>query len=123
MADSDKETPDAILIASGSEVEFCMAAKEALKAEGVDVRVVSMPSMELFDKQSADYKESVLPNAVRKRVGVEAASSFGWHKYVGLDGALVCMESFGISGPQDKVFAKFGITTENIIAKTLELVK
>ena len=123
MADSDKETPDAILIASGSEVEFCMAAKEELKAKGVDARVVSMPSMELFDKQSAQYKESVLPNAVRKRVGVEAASSFGWHKYVGLDGALVCMESFGTSGPQDKVFAKFGITTENVVAKTLELVK
>ncbi len=123
MADSDKETPDAILIASGSEVEFCMAAKEELKAKGVDVRVVSMPSMELFDKQSAEYKESVLPNAVRARVGVEAASSFGWHKYVGLDGALICMESFGASGPFAKVYEKFGITTQNVVAKTLEVVK
>ncbi len=123
MADSDKETPDAILIASGSEVEFCMAAKEELKAKGVDARVVSMPSMEIFDKQSDEYKESVLPNAVRTRVGVEAASSFGWHKYVGLDGALVCMESFGASGPFAKVYEKFGITTENVVAKTLELVK
>ena len=123
LADSDKETPDAILIGTGSEVEFCMAAKEELKAKGVDVRVVSMPSMELFDKQSADYRESVLPNAVRTRVGVEAASPFGWYKYVGLDGALICMESFGASGPFKKVYEKFGITTENIVEKTLELVK
>ena len=64
-----------------------------------------------------------MPNAVRKRVGVEAASSFGWHKYVGLDGALVCMESFGASGPFAKVYEKFGITTENVVKKTLELVK
>ncbi len=123
MADSKKETPDAILIASGSEVEFCMAAKEELSKQGVDVRVVSMPSMELFDKQSAEYKESVLPNAVRSRVGVEAASPFGWHKYVGLDGALVCMEGFGASGPAEEVYEKFGITTKNVVKKTLELLK
>jgi transketolase len=123
MADSDKETPDAILIASGSEVEFCMAAKEELKAQGVDVRVVSMPSMELFDKQSAEYKESVLPNAVRKRVGVEAASEFGWYKYIGLDGEMVCMNGYGASGPATQVFERFGITTENVVKTTLELVK
>lgn len=123
MADSDKETPDAILIASGSEVEFCMAAKQELKAKGVDVRVVSMPSMELFDKQSAEYKESVLPNAVRTRVGVEAASEFGWYKYIGLDGAMVCMKGYGASGPAKEVFERFGITTENVVKTTLELVK
>ena len=123
LADSDKKTPDAILIGTGSEVEFCMAAKEQLKEKGVDVRVVSMPSMELFDKQPKEYKESVLPDAVRKRVGVEAASPFGWHKYVGLDGTLICMESFGTSGPYKSVYEKFGITTENVVKKTLELVK
>lgn len=123
MADSDKDTPDAILIASGSEVEFCMAAKDELKAQGVDVRVVSMPSMELFDKQSAEYKESVLPNAVRKRVGVEAASDFGWYKYIGLDGTMVCMKGYGASGPAAQVFERFGITTENVVKTTLELVK
>ena len=86
IADSQKEVPDAIIIASGSEVSLAVNAKEELKKDGIDVRVVSMPSMELFDKQSAEYKESVLPNAVRKRVAVEALSDFGWYKYVGLDG-------------------------------------
>jgi transketolase len=123
LADSDKKMPDAILIATGSEVELCMEAKQELKGKGVDARVVSMPSMELFDKQPDEYKESVLPDAVRLRVGVEAASPFGWHKYVGLDGALICMESFGISGPQQQVFEKFGITTENVVEKTLVLLK
>ena len=92
IADSQKEVPDAIIIASGSEVSLAVNAKEELKKDGIDVRVVSMPSMELFDKQSAEYKESVLPNAVRKRVAVEALSDFGWYKYVGLDGRVIAME-------------------------------
>ena len=88
IAESEKAVPDAIIIASGSEVSLAVNAKEELKKSGIDVRVVSMPSMELFDKQSAEYKESVLPNAVRKRVAVEALSDFGWYKYVGLDGKV-----------------------------------
>ena len=104
IADSQKEVPDAIIIASGSEVSLAVNAKEELIKDGIDVRVVSMPSMELFDKQSAEYKESVLPNAVRKRVAVEALSDFGWYKYVGLDGRVIAMEGFGASGPAATLF-------------------
>ena len=115
IAESEKAVPDAIIIASGSEVSLAVNAKEELKKSGIDVRVVSMPSMELFDKQSAEYKESVLPNAVRKRVAVEALSDFGWYKYVGLDGKVIAMEGFGASGPAATLFEHFGwsrLTTE-----------
>lgn len=114
IAESEKAVPDAIIIASGSEVSLAINAKEELKKSGIDVRVVSMPSMELFDKQSAEYKESVLPNGVRKRVAVEALSDFGWGRYVGLDGATVCMEGFGASGPAAQLFEKFGFTAERV---------
>ncbi len=114
LSDS-KGTPDVILMSSGSEVELCMNAKEELAKDGLDVRVVSMPSVETFDRQSDEYKESVLPNAVRARVAVEAASSFGWYKYAGLDGEVVCMKSWGASGPAGKVFEKFGIVTSSVV--------
>ena len=121
IADSQKEVPDAIIIASGSEVSLAVNAKEELKKDGIDVRVVSMPSMELFDKQSAEYKESVLPNAVRKRVAVEALSDFGWYKYVGLDGKVIAMEGFGASGPAATLFEHFGFTVDNVV-KTVKSV-
>lgn len=119
IAESEKAVPDAIIIASGSEVSLAVNAKEELKKSGIDVRVVSMPSMELFDKQSAEYKESVLPNAVRKRVAVEALSDFGWYKYVGLDGKVIAMEGFGASGPAATLFEHFGFTVDNV-AKTVK---
>ena len=115
IADSTKEVPDAIIMASGSEVFLAVEAKEVLAKEGMDVRVVSMPSMDEFDKQSAEYKESVLPKAVRKRVAVEALSEFGWGKYVGLDGVCVGMTTFGASAPAAKLFEKFGFTVENVV--------
>lgn len=121
IADSQKEVPDAIIIASGSEVSLAVNAKEELNKDGIDVRVVSMPSMELFDKQSAEYKESVLPNAVRKRVAVEALSDFGWYKYVGLDGRVIAMEGFGASGPAATLFEHFGFTVDNVV-KTVKSV-
>ncbi|MDO4266015.1 MAG: transketolase [Eubacteriales bacterium] len=121
IADSKKETPDAILMASGSEVSLCLEAKEALAAEGVDVRVVSVPCMDLFEYQDAEYKEKVLPKAVRKRVAVEALSDFGWGKYVGLDGAYVTMHGFGASAPAAKLFDKFGFTVEKV-AETVKSV-
>mgnify|MGYP000516612162 FL=1 len=121
IADSQKKVPDAIIIASGSEVSLAVNAKEELKKDGIDVRVVSMPSMELFDKQSAEYKESVLPNAVRKRVAVEALSDFGWYKYVGLDGRVIAMEGFGASGPAATLFEHFGFTVDNVV-KTVKSV-
>lgn len=115
IADSTKEIPDAIIIASGSEVSLAVEAKEILEKEGTDVRVVSMPCMDIFEQQSEEYKEAVLPKSCRKRVAVEALSDFGWGRYVGLDGAYVTMHSFGASAPADKLFKKFGITTENVV--------
>ena len=121
ISDSKKDTPDVILMASGSEVSLCVEAKEALLKDGVDVRVVSMPCMDVFEAQSAEYKESVLPKAVRKRVAVEALSDFGWGKYVGLDGAYVTMKGFGASAPANVLFEKFGFTVDNVVKTVKEL--
>ena len=115
VADSSKETPDAIIIASGSEVSLSIEAKEALAKEGIDVRVVSMPCMDIFEKQPLEYKEKVLPKSVRARVAVEALSEFGWGKYVGLDGKTVCLDRFGASAPADVLFKEFGFTVENVV--------
>ena len=116
LSDSEKATPDCLLMASGSEVEQCVEAQAALKAEGIDARVISMPSFELFDAQSEEYKESVMPKAVRARVAVEAAATFGWHKYVGLDGAVIGLDHFGASAPYKVLFKAFGFTAENVAA-------
>jgi transketolase len=117
LLDSKNPTPQVILIASGSEVHVTLEAGKQLQAEGIDARVVSMPSWALFEKQSSEYKESVLPSSVANRVGVEAASSFGWHKYVGLKGEVVSIDSFGASAPADLLFKHFGFTAENIVSK------
>ncbi|MBQ7373717.1 MAG: transketolase [Clostridia bacterium] len=120
LADSKNATPDAIIMASGSEVELAMKAKDELANENIDVRVVSIPCMELFDAQPIDYKEAVLPNAVRARVAVEAGSPDNWYKYVGLDGKVIAMNSFGASAPASTLFKMFGFTTENVVAKVKE---
>lgn len=117
LSDSDKETPDVLLIASGSEVEQCMQAKDILKTKGVDARVVSMPCIEEFEKQSTAYKESVLPPEVRARVCVEAASPYSWYRYAGDRGEIIAMTTFGASGPAGKLFELFGFTAENIVEK------
>jgi transketolase len=116
LADSSKETPDGILIASGSEVSLAVETKAALAKENIDVRVVSMPCMDLFEKQTEEYKASVLPKNVRARVAIEAATDFGWGKYIGLDGDTVTMKGFGASAPADILFKKFGFTVENVSA-------
>jgi len=116
IADSSKQTPDGILIATGSEVSLALEAKAALAKENIDVRVVSMPCMDLFEQQSAAYQAEVLPKNVRARVAVEAAADFGWGKFVGLDGETVTMRGFGASAPADVLFKKFGFTTENVVA-------
>ena len=92
-----------------------------LNKEGIDVRVVSMPCMEVFEQQSEEYKESVLPKAVRKRVGVEALIGFGWERYTGLDGKVICMNGFGASAPYAKLFPYYGFTVENIVARVKNL--
>jgi transketolase len=120
VLDSDG-TPDIILIGTGSELSLCVTAAEKLTAEGKKVRVVSMPSTEVFDGQDAAYKESVLPKAVTKRVAVEAASSFGWHKFVGMEGDTVSIDRFGASAPGGVCLEKFGFTVENVLAKAKAL--
>ena len=123
VADSSKETPDAIIIASGSEVSLSIEAKEALAKEGIDVRVVSMPCMDIFEEQPLEYKEKILPKSVRARVAVEALSEFGWGKYVGLDGKTVCLDRFGASAPAGVLFKEFGFTVDNVVKAVKEVIK
>ena len=123
IKDSEGEKPDVILLASGSEVELIYKAADELKKKDVDARVVSMPSFELFDAQSEEYKEKILPKSVRARFAVEAANSFGWHKYVGLDGDVLSIDHFGASGRADVLFEEFGFTVENVVSKVLDLLK
>ncbi|MFA1263223.1 transketolase [Xanthomonas campestris pv. olitorii] len=116
LADAEGGTPDVILIATGSEVGLAVEAKKTLDAAGLKTRVVSMPSTDVFDRQDAAYRESVLPNAVRKRVAVEAGVTGFWRKYVGLDGDVVGMDTFGASAPADQLYAYFKITAEHVVA-------
>ncbi|MCI6862678.1 transketolase [Anaerobiospirillum succiniciproducens] len=116
-------TPDLIYIATGSEVALAVKAAEQLTAEGKKVRVVSMPSCEVFDRQSAEYKEQVLPAAVRNRVAVEAGSTTTWYKYVGLDGKVLGIDHYGASAPADVLFEKYGFTVENTVAVGKSLLK
>ncbi|MGD8105284.1 transketolase [Pantoea sp. FN0302] len=116
-------TPEVILIATGSEVEITLGAAEKLTRAGHKVRVVSMPSTDLFDKQDVAYRESVLPSTVTARVAVEAGIADYWYKYVGLNGAIVGMTTFGESAPADKLFAEFGFTVENIVSHAEALLK
>ena len=121
VKESAKVLPDVILIASGSEVSLAVLAAEELYKEGIAARVVSMPCSDIFDCQDNEYKEKILPAGVRKRVAIEALSSFGWEKYAGLDGIVIGMNTFGASAPQDKLFKHFGFTVESIVNKTKSL--
>ena len=114
---------DAIIIASGSEVNLAMKAKKVLFEKGIDVRVVSMPCQEIFDQQDDQYKESVLPNAMRKRLSVEMASSFGWYKYVGLDGITMSIDEFGKSAPANDVIQSYGFTVDGVVENIEKLLK
>ena len=113
--------PQAVIIATGSEVDLAMKAQAALAAEGINVRVVSMPSTNVFDKQDQAYKDSVLPKGI-KRVAVEAGVTGGWYKYVGLDGAVVGMDCFGESAPAPELFKHFGFTVDNLVAATKKVI-
>ncbi|BAZ42329.1 transketolase [Calothrix sp. NIES-4101] len=114
-------TPEIILIGTGSEVSLCVTAAEKLTAEGKKVRVVSMPSTDLFDAQDAAYRESVLPKAVTKRISVEAGTSFGWHKYIGTEGEAISIDRFGASAPGGVCMEKFGFSVDNVIATAKKL--
>ncbi len=119
LRDAENGRPDVILMASGSEVEIACKAQELLKTKDVHARVVSVPCMELFNEQDASYQAYVLPSAVRARVAVEAGASFGWHRYTGLDGRCVCIDTFGASAPFATLFEKFGFTAENVANQAL----
>jgi transketolase len=120
LADSDG-APEVILIGTGSEVQHCLAAKKTLEAAGTPTRVISMPSMELFEAQSIDYKEQILPHYVKTRVAVEAGATQGWYKYVGLEGAVVGIDHFGASAEGDVVMEKYGFTADNVVKTVKEL--
>lgn len=117
----DSEKLDIILMASGSEVQLVLEAGKQLKEKGVGVRVLSMPSWELYEEQPASYHDSMMPNSVRTRLAVEAGSSFGWHRYVGLDGDIISRDSFGASAPAEKLFDVYGFSVENVLARALQL--
>jgi len=116
LSPQEGDTPDGIIIATGSEVSLAVAAQKELRKAGQDVSVVSMPSMYLFEKQDAAYKESVLPKAVTKRLAVEMGASFGWERYVGFEGGTVSVDKFGASAPGPLVIEKYGFTVENVVA-------
>ncbi|MBB4823840.1 transketolase [Sporosarcina luteola] len=122
VSPSGKESADAILIATGSEVGLAVEAQESLKKEGIEVSVVSMPSWNLFDQQDASYKETVLPKAVTKRLAIEMGSSLGWHKYTGTEGDVLAIDTFGASAPGDIVIEQYGFTVENIVNKVKRLI-
>lgn len=118
-----KNAPEGILMATGSEVSLAIEAQARLQAEGIDVQVVSLPCLELFEQQDADYKNRVLPPAIRARIAIEAAAGFGWERYVGLDGVVISMQGFGASAPGEVLFKKFGFTAENIVLQAKALLR
>jgi transketolase len=122
LSDAANGKPDVLLMATGSEVSLCMGAQEELAKQGVQARVVSMPSWKLFEDQDDAYRESVLPPGIRARVSVEQAARFGWERYVGIDGARIGMRTFGESAPLQKLVKKFGFTVDAVVAAALEQV-
>lgn len=123
IAESIKAKPDAIIIASGSEVSLAVEAKKELMEKGLDIRVVSMPCMDIFEQQSDEYKEKILPQTVEKRLVVEAGSSICWGKYLGFKGKSVTIDTFGASAPANVLFKKYGFTVENVVNKALSMLK
>jgi transketolase len=123
VSDAANGQPVAQILATGSEVQLAVAAQEALAAEGIQVRVISMPSWDLFDKQSQVYKDSVLLPNVKARLAVEMAHPFGWDRFVGDQGAVLGINTFGASAPGDRVIAEYGFTVENVVSKVKGLLK
>ena len=116
-----KKEPDLIMVATGSELNLAVKAREELLKENIDARVVSMPSMELFEMQSEEYKESVLPSSNKKRLIIEALSKFGWGRYMGFEGKSITMDTFGASAPGSVLFEKYGFTVQNVVKTAKEL--
>jgi transketolase len=123
ISPSERETPDALLLATGSEVGLAVEAQQALAGDGIHVSVVSMPSWDRFEQQSAEYKESVIPKGVKKRLGIEMGSSFGWHKYTGDEGDILAIDHFGASAPGEKIMEEFGFSVNNVVARVKALLQ
>lgn len=123
VSPSERETPDALLLATGSEVSLAVEAQAALAGEGVHVSVVSMPSWDRFEQQSQEYKNSVLPKNVKKRLGIEVGSSFGWHKYTGDEGDVLAIDTFGASAPGEKIMEEYGFSVSNVVARVKALLQ
>jgi transketolase len=121
LADAPGGDPEVILIASGSEVSLAVDAHEALLAEGIRSRVVSMPSWDIFDLQTQDYRDSVLPPNITARIAIEQASTFGWERYVGTSGRVIGMKTFGASAPLKELQRKFGFEPDGVVAAAKEL--
>ena len=117
------EQPEVILIGTGSEVHIALEAGKQLQEQGIATRVVSLPSWELFDAQSAEYRHAVLPPAVRARVSIEAGTPIGWERYVGLDGVAVGLPHFGASAPAEVLYGQFGLTAQHVVDEAARLVK
>lgn len=117
ISPAGKETPDGLLIAAGSEVGLAVQAQETLASEGINVSVVSMPSWDRFEQQSKEYKESVIPKSVKKRLGIEMGSSLGWHRYVGDEGDVIAIDTFGASAPGEKIMEEYGFSVDNVVAR------
>lgn len=123
VSPSDRETPDALLLATGSEVSLAVEAQAALAGEGIHVSVVSMPSWDRFEQQPQEYKNSVLPKNVKKRLGIEVGSSFGWHKYTGDEGDVLAIDTFGASAPGEKIMEEYGFSVSNVVARVKALLQ
>ncbi len=122
MADVESGKPEVILIGTGSEVSLCIEAHEILKTQGIKTRVVSIPSWEIFEKQTPEYQESVLPDSISARISVEQGGVFGWSHYVGRRGKRIGMQTFGASAPLKELQKKFGFTAESIVEEAKRLV-
>jgi transketolase len=121
LKDTSDEQPDIILIATGSEVSLALQAQEQLEKQGLNVRVVSMPSWELFEQQSEDYRQSVFPDDVEARLAIEAASPLGWRRWVGTHGEVIGVDTFGASAPGEKVMEEYGFNLDNVCNRALRL--
>jgi transketolase len=123
VSPADKETPDALLLAAGSEVSLAVEAQKTLAGDGIHVSVISMPSWDRFEQQSQQYKDSVLPKSVRKRLGIEVGASFGWHKYTGDEGDVLAIDKFGASAPGEKIMEEYGFSVNNVVARVKALLQ
>ncbi|UYZ23771.1 transketolase [Mesobacillus jeotgali] len=123
ISPAGKDTADALLLAAGSEVGLAVEAQQALASEGIDVAVVSMPSWDRFEQQSKEYKESVIPKSVKKRLGIEMGSSLGWHRYVGDEGEVLAIDTFGASAPGEKILEEYGFSVNNVVARVKALLE